>query len=72
MRLTGQRNECPVCRELFNSNAAFTKHRVGSYEDDTRRCRTPLEMKERGMTVNRAGYWITSTRPSRAVKQVTQ
>jgi hypothetical protein len=62
MRLTGQRNQCPVCREHFNSNAAFTKHRTGSYEDDTRRCRSADEMHEKGMAVNAAGFWITKAR----------
>ena len=56
--LTGQRNQCQGCHEYFNSNKAFDKHRTGEFGKD-RRCRTPEEMLEKGMSLNKAGFWIT-------------
>lgn len=61
-KLTGQHNECPTCLELFNSNAAFDKHRTGTYGVD-RRCLTVEEMTERGMCKNAGGWWVTAANP---------
>ena len=58
--LSGQRNQCQGCFEYFNSNKAFEKHRTGEY-GKSRRCRTPEEMLEKGMSLNKAGFWITET-----------
>ena len=58
MKLTGNRNQCQGCKQYFNSNTAFDKHRTGKHGVD-RRCRTPQEMTEIGMLVNHAGFWIT-------------
>ena len=58
MKLTGRRNQCQGCKEYFNSNGAFDMHRTGKHGVD-RRCRTPLEMTEKGMFVNNDGFWIT-------------
>lgn len=58
-RLTGQRNQCPSCGELFNSNAAFDRHRTGVFGVD-RRCMTVPEMRARGMAKNASGWWVTS------------
>lgn len=55
--LSGQRNQCRGCGEYFNSNAAFEKHRTGKHGKD-RRCRTPEEMLEKGMALNKAGFWV--------------
>lgn len=60
--LTGQRNQCPTCGELFKSNAAFDKHRTGRFGID-RRCRTVSEMESKGMSRNAKGYWITAANP---------
>lgn len=67
--LRGDRNECPACGLLFNSTAAFDKHRVGDigmHNSKTpnpygpvRRCMTVAEMQERGMAVSN-GYWVTA------------
>lgn len=61
MRLTGSRNQCQGCKQYFNSNTAFDKHRTGEHGVD-RRCRTPQEMTALGMLVNHAGFWITEKR----------
>jgi hypothetical protein len=61
MRLTGSRNQCQSCKQYFNSNTAFDKHRTGEYGRQ-RRCRTPEEMTALGMLVNHAGFWITEKR----------
>ena len=58
MRLTGNRNQCQSCKQYFNSNTAFDKHRTGEH-GYKRRCRTPEEMTALGMLVNHAGFWIT-------------
>jgi len=58
MHLTGNRNQCQSCKQYFNSNAAFDKHRTGKHGVD-RRCRTTEEMTALGMLVNHAGFWIT-------------
>lgn len=58
MKLTGNRNQCQSCKEYFNSNTAFDKHRTGDHGRN-RRCRTPEEMIALGMSKNNAGFWIT-------------
>lgn len=63
MKLTGQRNECPTCGLYFNSNAAFEKHREGSYTPFTRHCLTPEEMKSKGMILGSDGFWRGSAMP---------
>lgn len=55
-KLTGDRNQCPTCSELFNSTTAFDKHRTGAYEPDERRCLSVAEMQARGFT-RPDGYW---------------
>lgn len=61
--LRGDRNECPGCNEVFNSTAAFDKHRTGKFgkpaEQGGRRCRTVAEMHSAGMVKNAAGFWIS-------------
>lgn len=58
MKLGSQRNQCPGCDQYFNSNEAFDMHRTGKHGVN-RRCRTPEEMKAKGMLINHAGFWIT-------------
>jgi len=58
MKLTGSRNQCQACKQYFNSNPAFEKHRVGKHGVD-RRCRITQEMTAKGMLVNHAGFWVT-------------
>jgi hypothetical protein len=65
VKLTGQQSFCGACRELFKSTAGFDRHRTGSHGVN-RRCRTPDEMTERGMSLNAKGYWITACRPTGA------
>lgn len=55
--LRGNRNQCGSCREYFNSNGAFEKHRTGQHGVD-RRCRTPEEMRAIGMILRPDGFWI--------------
>jgi len=64
MRLTGARNQCQGCKQYFNSNHAFEKHRTGEHGVD-RRCFTADEMLGRGMSLNSANFWITETRDAR-------
>lgn len=58
MRLAGSRNQCGGCREYFNSNTAFEKHRTGEFGVD-RRCLTPDEMIAKKMSKNAAGFWVS-------------
>lgn len=60
MKLNGDRNQCMVCKEYFNSTYAFDKHRTGQYEDFGRRCFSPEEMIKMGMEKNSDGFWVTS------------
>jgi len=62
MKVSGDRNQCAGCAELFNSSAAFDKHRVGEYGID-RRCLTPEEMEGKKMAKNGHGYWVTALNP---------
>lgn len=59
MRLSGDRNQCQVCKGYFNSVAAFDKHRVGPHGDG-RRCLDEAEMLAKGMARNGAGFWVGS------------
>ena len=59
MVLTGSRNQCGACRQYFNSNTAFVKHRTGEYGVD-RRCLNDEEMLAKKMFKNSAGYWVGS------------
>lgn len=59
--LTGNRNQCPQCGELFNSLSAFDAHRYGPHEDNGRRCLTPAQMTARGM-IRVGRWWVTSLR----------
>lgn len=68
MKLTGQRNQCPGCHQYFNSNAAFDKHRTGTFGVD-RRCKTEEEMLAAGMAVNSKGFWVTALNPLFADKE---
>jgi len=56
--LTGSRNECPTCDELFNSIRAFEAHRVGQIGVD-RRCLGVEGMLAKGMAKNAAGFWVS-------------
>ncbi|CAG9241110.1 hypothetical protein BDI4_100050 [Burkholderia diffusa] len=67
-RLTGDRNQCPTCGEFFNSTHAFDAHRTGPFggangKPAHRRCLSTDEMRAKGMTVNKAGFWMTAKRP---------
>lgn len=62
MRLTGDKNQCSGCKELFNSTAAFDKHRTGKFGVD-RRCRTEVEMRASGMVKRESGFWVSSANP---------
>ncbi len=65
MNLTGQRNQCRGCSQYFNSNKAFDKHRTGKHGHG-RRCLTPEEMMAKGMSLNKANFWITKAMPQEA------
>lgn len=60
--LSGDRNQCPGCGLLFNSTAAFDKHRTGKHGID-RRCMTPAEMVADGMVIRDDGFWRGSAMP---------
>jgi hypothetical protein len=60
MKLTGQRNQCQGCKQYFNSNTAFEKHRTGKHGKD-RRCRTEEEMTAKGMSLNAKSFWVSET-----------
>jgi hypothetical protein len=55
VKLTGQRNQCPTCGELFTRNSVFEKHRTGKM--DNRRCLTVEEMDAAGMFRGEDQFW---------------
>ena len=63
LTLRGQRNQCPTCREYFNSNYAFDFHRTGDFGKKTRRCLTVGEMTEKGMFRSEPGWWYSKAYP---------
>ena len=52
---------CNSCHQGFNSNYADGLHRRGEYGNpkNPRRCLTPDEMRERGMSLNARGLWVS-------------
>jgi hypothetical protein len=61
-RLTGQQSLCRACNQLFASTYSFDCHRAGTYRPLTRKCLTHAEMRAKGMTVNRFGFWVSEAR----------
>jgi len=61
-KVSGDRNQCTGCDELFNSSASFEKHRTGDFGKD-RRCMSVEEMTSKKMAKNAAGYWVTALNP---------
>lgn len=62
-RLTGDRNQCPGCGELFNSTAAFDKHRVGKHQNNQRSCLSVEAMAAIGMFKRNDGFWVGEKMP---------
>lgn len=62
-KLRGDRNQCAACEEYFNSTDAFTKHRVGSYEPDRRRCLTVAEMEAKTFSKTQDDFWLSPVAP---------
>ena len=61
MKKVGNRRcQCGACKEYFNSVAAFEKHRIGDHGVN-RRCMSPKAMYQAGMSINGAGFWISSS-----------
>lgn len=69
---------CTSCHMSFTSTKSGDMHRVGSYEDGSRRCRTNQELVELGMNLNQHGYWScggrgrSETAPSRHPATVSE
>ena len=53
--------QCAACNLFFNRVSIFDKHRTGSHDKHTRRCRTIEEMKIHGMVQNKRGVWLGSS-----------
>jgi NAD-dependent SIR2 family protein deacetylase len=69
--LKGNRNQCQTCKEYFNSNTPFDKHRTGEHGVN-RRCRTPDEMLALGMSLNADGFWVTEKMPDRMKRRTNE
>lgn len=55
---TGLKAEhCSVCCETFTGTVAGDKHRVGSFDEGTRRCLTAPEMIAKGLKQNDKEHW---------------
>ena len=54
----GKRAEhCDSCHQTFSGTSAGDRHRVGDFNDGSRRCRTVREMLDLGMVRNSRGHW---------------
>lgn len=57
---------CACCHETFTCTTAGDMHRVGRHDvtngPGRRRCLTPDEMLDKGMTKNVRGHWTTGGR----------
>lgn len=55
---------CASCWQTFASLSGFDDHRTGQYQNTPphygRRCRTPVELEERGYTLKNDGCWHTA------------
>jgi len=51
---------CTGCGEIFNSVAAFDKHREYGDGELDRHCLTPEKMRNKGMGINARGMWVTA------------
>lgn len=65
--ITGRKLEhCALCHETFTCTAAGDMHRVGRHGvtdgPSRRRCLTPDEMRDKGMSRSRLGHWTTGRR----------
>jgi hypothetical protein len=67
-QLRGDRNQCCVCGEYFNSTHAFEKHRVGDFGVN-RRCLTTDEMMTKGMVLGADKFWRGSARPVETISR---
>ena len=63
-KLAGKKCFCATCGLYFKSDAGFDKHRTGSFEKGTRRCRTTEEMLKVKM-IEKDGWWSTGAMPTR-------
>lgn len=50
---------CTACGEIFHSVTAFDKHRIGTFEPNTRHCMTTDEMIDAGLDIDKKGHWVT-------------
>ncbi len=56
-KLSGNRNQCPACREYFNSSKAFGQHRTGLF-NGTRRCLTVVEIQAMNFSKTKDDFWL--------------
>lgn len=66
VRLGKKRCQCGACSALFGGTRLFERHRVGAYVPDQRRCLSQDEMRARGWSKNRDGFWIEKEADERA------
>lgn len=56
-KLKGDRNQCPVYVEYFNSIKAFDQHRTGSF-DSIRCCLTIADMQAKNFRKTKDDFWL--------------
>ncbi len=64
--LSGARCKCTACGEYFNSDYAFSKHRVGRHSPMERRCLSPDEMLGKGMCLV-GRFWASKRRAPQTI-----
>lgn len=66
LRLTGRLCLCRGCGQHFNSLTAFDRHRIDGFSG--RCCLSPDGMRQRGMNLNRLGFWVSEPMPERHIR----
>ena len=56
-KLKGDRNQCPVCDEYFNSIKAFDQHKTRSF-DSIRRCLTVADTQAKNFRKTKDDFWL--------------
>lgn len=60
---------CAACHETFTGTEAGNRHRLGDWNDDSRRCLNAEEMRAAGLGQNDRGIW-QRVRPTRVPRDV--
>jgi hypothetical protein len=67
-KLSGSRYQCRACGQHFAGPNAYGLH----HDSVSAQCLSPTAMRDKGMTVNAAGFWAAPLARAREASNVTQ